>query len=360
MELFSGIMIYILIFSITMIIKDKNKKKVFKCLYVISTFLILLVISGCRGLEIGTDTPMFVRAYYRLYSFSSIFSSYTERFEFGYRLFNAVLNQVSNSPHILLFMSSLITIYLIYIFFYNKSKYFHISIIMFVSLMYYCNSMCLLRQYLAMSFCCLAIMKLSEEKNIDFIIWVIIGFLFHSSAIIFLILLPMKKINIIRGSKLKLFLISLGIVFFANKLINIFINILPQYTSYLSSEKYYLENQLGSYLKAGLQGIMFIIINMYFNIKEDNKGINKLGYLCSLVAFSISLISIQGAILERMGFYFSIINCVTIPNMIYNIKSTKEKYIVTIGFCIICITYFYLVLYLRPNWSGVIPYIFWE
>lgn len=359
MVLFSGIMLVIIFFALILYANKSKGKKICYCIFMSASFLILLIISGCRAFNIGTDTPMFVRAYYRLNTFQAISNTYTERFELGYRIMNAVLNQISNSPHLLLFVSALITLALFYYVFHKQSKYPAMSVFMFVSLMFYCNSMCLLRQYLAMAICSLAIMMLNENKKFKFTLLVLLASLFHSSAIIVLILLPMMKLKITKQNRFKLCFLSIIVMLLGNQLITVLIKVLPQYTSYLSSEKYYLENQLGSILKAGLQIIMFIIINMYFKDEKDDP-FYKVGYLCALIATDVSVISIQGAVLERMGFYFSVINCISIPNVLSTINCKRDKYIISLLFILLCLAYYFVVLFLRPYWSGVIPYVFWN
>lgn len=362
MTIFLFLIFLILLLAIILYDSNYKNKKLYSRVYLCITFISLLIVSGCRGLSIGTDTNMYVRAFNAVKSIQDMFVYYVDRFEVGYRFFNVMIKQLSDNPHLLLFFSSVLILLMTYYFFYKESKYPWMSLLMFVGLMYYSNSMCLLRQYLAIGFVFLAIVCLEKQKRFKFLGLVILASLFHSSAIITILLYPLMKIEFTNSNRRIIIAVALISTLFANQLINLVIRIVPKYTSYLTSDKYYLENQIGTILKAILQFLFFVFVNYSYkrNYENNKSSILKIGYYCSLLSCVISFVSINGAILDRMAVYFSIINCITIPNMIFTFKSINNRRLFVVILIIICLSYYIIILVYRPYWSGIIPYVFWE
>lgn len=350
------IIIMLLLCSMGKIEKEKFVYKVF----ILLLFLILLIISGCRGLKVGTDTTMFVRVFKNINSLWDVFHLYNGRFEIGYLLFNYIIKSFFNSPHSLLFFSSFVSLLLFFVFFKKESSNPIFSIFLFVSLLYFTSSMCLLRQFIAIALCCIGIIHLCEKQTFKFLFFVLIAFMFHTSSIITLILWPLSKLDITPYNKKKFIIISFILVLFSSRLIVIFFNHFSHYSGYLSSDKYYLQNKVGTILKCMLQFLFFIFINInYKNDETENSNFNKIGYLCALLSAFISLAAIQGSIISRMATYFSVVNCVTLPNMISNLTKSKDRLLVSFILITISLLYYFIILIFRPYWSGVIPYVFW-
>lgn len=361
-------MIYFLSFSLFLIFdsiwilshsRDRRRNSIF--FFSIVSFLIMLILSGCRGFNVGKDTPMYVRYFQSVNGIFNI-SSYTGRFEYFYRIYNCLIAQFFDSAHALLFISTFITLLLFYVTCFKKSHVPWYSILMFVFLMYYYNSMNLLRQYIAMMICCIAYQYLAEKKYIKYILTTFIAVLFHSSASVTFVLIFLTKLKI--NKKRRIIYIATAIIgaLCFNKFLYVLIKILPKYASYITSD-YYQENQMGIIFKIFMWLLMFFLVDyMFFRARdgEENLGWNKIEYFCALLAISITIMALNGAILERMSYYFTIIYCISVPNSINKLKSRKMKY--QIGFLVIlsCISYNMIVLIFRPCWSGVIPYSFWQ
>lgn len=364
-------MIYFMILTVILFILMANiilNKKEYRMIpmfiFYVTSFILLLVISGFRGSDVGTDTSMYVRAF-NLMKNSQSLSLYKDRFEIGYRIFNLAIAKYFSSASVLLFMSSLLILVLIFWIFKKRSYYMWCSIIIYILLMMYYNSMCLMRQYIAISISCIAIYFLSEKKNMKFIFFVLLSSTFHSSAIIVLILYPLSKIELTRYNRYLIVAITIVFLLFFDKLLNYLIYFIPKYSTYINS-KYYLENQLAAILKAGVWISIYIFKDyVYFKYQIfDNNKIHKswykIEYYCAFLGAIISFISIKGAILERMGLYFTIINCITIPNALYSIENRSKKYLCAGIILFMCLMYNLVILGFRPYWSGVIPYSFWN
>lgn len=345
------------------ILSPKIKRRGLNYLFMIISFCGLLIFSGLRGLNIGTDTFMYVRYFNNVNGLNDL-SNYKERFEIGFRVFTCLIAEFFTNPQILLFLSTLITLLLFYILFYKISVVPWYSIILFISLMIFFNSMCLSRQYIAIALTCISMFLLANNRLLASIMLTICAVSFHSSAIIVFIMYFISNIEITKRKRLIMVLLVIIASMFFNKLVLLLIKIVPKYATYLVSD-YYLQNQIGSILKMSVWGAMFIfqdyIYFKFYDEKNENIKWKRIQYYCSLIAFAISLVAIKGAILERMGLYFSVMNCISIPNSLNKIKPRKLKYFWAFVILICCIMYGVITTIFRPEWAGVFPYVFgWE
>ena len=230
-------------------------------------------------------------------------------------------------------------------------------------MMYY-NSMCLMRQYLAVSFACIGIYFLSNKKKYLFLIFTLIGISFHSSTIVVLIMYFIMKIKPSKKIRIKIVLISLISFIAFDKIIILLVELVPKYATYINSQ-YYLSNKLSVYLDVIILLMIFIFkYYVFFKYQNDDKKLRYnwycIEYYASMMALIIGVFSIQGSILGRVGIFFEVINCITIANSLSSIKNQKHKYILSICILSFAIIYNFVILIFRPYWSGVIPYSFWS
>ena len=115
MTIFLFLIFLILLLAIILYDSNYKNKKLYSRVYLCITFISLLIVSGCRGLSIGTDTNMYVRAFNAVKSIQDMFVYYVDRFEVGYRFFNVMIKQLSDNPHLLLFFSSVLILLMTYL-----------------------------------------------------------------------------------------------------------------------------------------------------------------------------------------------------------------------------------------------------
>lgn len=323
------------------------------------SFVGLVVLSGCRGLTVGTDTEMFVRCFNNVRGLSDI-DNYSNRFEVGYRLFHCIIAQIRHDPHLLLFISSFITIILLYRLFYKMSDIPCYSVFIFIFLMFYYNSMCLFRQYISIALTCTAFTFLIDKKRLPFVLFTVLAGLFHTSAFIFIITLPLSLLPLKRKNRHYYIAIVVVIALLAKRIIQLLIPLMPRYVGYLTSDDYYLQNKLGTFLKTAVFFVFFIVIDYIYGKFPSEDERTRLEYWMALIGFAITLASIQGWILTRMGTYFTIIFCVSLPNAISKLKIRKNKLILGSSILVGAFAYNMVIFIFRPYWSGVIPYYFWN
>lgn len=358
---FISISLFMLANGLWILSKKREYRKSSIFLFQVISFGSLLLFSGCRGLAIGTDTSMYVRCFENMNGFSD-YSLYSWRFEPGYRFFMSLISTLWNDAHALLFISSLVTLVLFFILCKKRSTVPWYSIMIFVFLMYYYNSMCLLRQYIAIMIIGIAFNFLGDKKYVNYILFTLLAISFHSSAAITFVILPLTKLKLTKNRRWIYIICALACAFLFNEILVLAIKILPQYANYITSD-YYQENQLGVFLKILMWFVLFLVVSSTFNglVEKDREDTwNKIEYLCALLALIITITALNGAILERMGIYFSFLFCISIPNSLQRLKKRKLKYQWAFVILLGCIVYNLVIFMFRPYWSGVLPYVFWN
>ena len=182
-----AIMVVCLYFSLG----GKTQKK--KCIIAVSTIMTLF--SGFRSWWYGDLVKYYTR--YLNESTSSLRELYktnglrniglTVANKFAYSLFGEYGYEV------LLFLIALFSAYTLgkLIAMYSSSSYW--SYLMYLSMGFYAFTLSGLKQTIAMSFCCLAMIALLQDNIKRFLIMVGLGALFHAPALVFLVAYPFSR-----------------------------------------------------------------------------------------------------------------------------------------------------------------------
>lgn len=327
-------------------------------LFLLGAFVSCVLLAGCRGASVGNDTAMYLRHYERLEGLGD-FGFLAERFEPGYRLFCCGLAELfPGEGHALLFCSALLTCGACFLLFWRRSEKPVLSLLLFVSLLFYSDSLCLLRQYLAVAAVCLALDRLGRRRVGAFLLWVALAYSFHRSALILLVLPPLLKLRLDGRNRLLLTAGAFGGALCIRPLLGIFLKVLPRYASFLTSD-YFLQNKAGTLLKALVYLLFFLFIAGTFP-KERASHWEKIEFCCALLAAAVQLAAREGAVLSRMGIYFALCFCVSLPNALSRLGRRELRLKLELLLLGCCFCYQWVILLLRPQWAGVIPYVFWN
>lgn len=177
---------YVLVFTtllLLVIIEQSNKRNELKTISVVIAFLLLVMQDGLRW-ETGTDW----NPYYRFF-LNPNKDNYL--FEIGFIEFAKLSYTISKEYTLFLFLQSLIVNSLILSTLYKFSNYPILSIFIYYCL--YTPSMGMSRQFLAIAICIYSIRYLQPLKVLRFISLIIIASLFHKSALIFTLLIFIRR-----------------------------------------------------------------------------------------------------------------------------------------------------------------------
>lgn len=295
-----------------------KKNFIIKLLWILLV-LLLILFSGLRTSY--NDTGYYILSY-KLLDINSIGLSTLFKPYGGFDIYQFFLKKfISQNPQTLIMASSMI-VNTIYIWFFSKySKHFGWTILSYFILGPYIFSMAGMKQILSMSLSLFAIDNLIENNNVKFLIWIILSSLFHPYILCFLILPFINK-----GICDKRFIITVLIIFF----IVININNLITLAGYIGKDYTVeeLSNNTINPFRVIVEMIPILIMFLFKNrLRSSNNklfimGINMM--ILNTLFISLGLI-FNPIYFGRIGTYFSLINALTIPHMLYEIFKRVEN-----------------------------------
>lgn len=342
--------LFIICFYLITHIDSKNKETKDK-LFLIITFFVLFILVGTRAMNVGNDTL----SYLDLFKKSSIFKmsilDSNTYYEKGYLIFNVLLSYISSSSRFFMFAMSLIFNYAVFKFIKDNSKNYLLSVLMYINLLFFYQSMTMMRQFLALSIVLLFSFKYVKEKNlVKFLISIIVASLFHSTALIAVFIYPIYYLNYNRKRVLIIIIASIFALLSLNQ-------IYPLIASILNKETYYItmvgETKLANIISTLIYSIMYIFSLCI--VKQDKR--QKYGfYLYSLLfASTICFVSINMAVLSRVSQYYAILSIIALPNLI-NLNLKNNKTIINMVIVLFMMLYSSIVMIYRPEWNSAFNY----
>lgn len=329
----------------------KKKKLFFLGIWVsIFSVLPLILVSGFRDSNIGTDRLIYGDGMFKTAIISSNFAQYlgltkSLDVDLGYQLLNFVISRFTNQ---LYFFYTVVAI-IIFMNFYRGIKIFKkkndiIGPIANLTLLcfFFPIFQNLIRQSLAISFLFLSISLLIENSYFKSFVYFFIGCLFHRTMIICIIIYGIYIIvsKIQDNKKLLIALIGIPISFFV--CVKIFPYLIlnfysvERYSNYISlNSDYSLINTLGIRIPIIL---LFIIILFKSNFNKKEKR-DFVFFLFGIFLFELvfNLMRSMGSNFLRVGFYFQVISIIYL-SYLPTLFSDKNKKI------LIIVIYFYLII----------------
>lgn len=340
--------IFLLIYVIIGWFAIKNKK-----LYLQGTFLFMFLIMLLRHSVCFMDSGTYVRGFTDLDSmtYESIRNYYIKDTNFW--IITKYLHSIIYGNYTLWFgLIAAMYLYPLYLFIKKYSDDYQVSIITFIFLSFFLFSMTGLRQTMAMSCTTMALLFLLKRKLFLSIVLIILGSLFHNSALIFLIAIPLIIIPINKKILCGYAIALIILLIIGNSLLPYFVNYLA-----VTDERYdsYLEAMKGSTYTYLIQQII-IIIFCYIGLRHKINIDNNIRFMFQLALVGLLFYSLSPVIAEmfRVGMYFSIVDVVLLA---IACRALSKRYKGSRG-----ITVFLMMLYIV--WlSGLLDlsyYYYWE
>lgn len=330
---------YITLLGFIKLILPTNTKN--KRFFVFVASIILFLILALRSITFGTDTIGYVNKYISL-SYTSLYEllmnviTRTGKDPFFY-LFAKVINLTGANYQIWLAILAGIFCYSVSKLVSKYSVEPYISFIALISLGYFYFSLTGLRQAMALSMIILSYRYLRERELVPFIMMILIGTLFHASAIIFLIAYPSANIKVGLKQGVGIIIALILAYLFKNEVLIII--------SYLNMG-YRYENYLNHGASLTISGFIIqfaiYIFCLYFKkdiLKSDIKNLS----LYNLLFFGLVFQAFSAVIAEffRVSMYFSIFSIVLIPKAILSVKDKNMKMIIYLSVLLALVAYIF-------------------
>lgn len=175
---------------------DGEKKNVAIAVF----FAIYFLLVALRHETVGADTWNYIRwfDYTGNISWSNFVETYIDR-DIGYYFLNKAVSVFTGEVQILFIIIAFISIYPVAKLYYNESENALISISLFLILPVFMMNFSGLRQGIAIGLGVYAYYAAKEKKPFKFILTVLFATLFHSSALILILIYPLYHMNIKRA-----------------------------------------------------------------------------------------------------------------------------------------------------------------
>lgn len=320
----------------------QNKKT--KKIIVLLTFVFMVFFAGLRW-YVGTDFINYLRLYNLVNneSFKSV--------EITYRIASLFFKSFRQLLLFYAFLAIGTKFILI-----NKNKYTFFTILLYYSFMYLSYDMGRMRQGAAIGFIFLALYYLMKNRNLCFILFVAIATLFHTTAIVFLFSLIVKKINFSKKSYIFIIIIVLvlSLIHFDYYIIQYIsktnIPIISKYATYFI-QGFELYNY--SFNPMQYRRIILVILFMFLS-KDVTSNLNFKLFFTGTVIFY--MFRDYGVIAERVSYYFTFVELFLIPSMLEK-KSNSVKFVIYIVFSVYALYYMRTILSLNVQDYFNCPYV---
>lgn len=313
---------FILIFFAVFELIDRSK--IYKNIALFICGFVLVFFAATRY-DVGTDWD----AYYINYKI------FYWDVEWGYKYLNLIFSKYFEAPYyVFLFFLNALSLYLICKYIKELSGYYIIALLVFYSDLFMYYNLSGIRQAIATSFTCFALIFAVKRNLWLFALFMICAAMFHVTSLIFVFayFLPRKILNLKTIFIIGIF--SYLVVF----LINTFVGSID----YLSKKnEYYTEvsevaGNIQLLFMVGLAKRAIIIIVFLCFIKQLIKY-DHLMYFFNvyLIGFIIyaSLYLMSADFGVRLSSYYTILDTILVGNIIYYVRSRTMKILVFILFC---------------------------
>lgn len=357
------ILITLYLFISTFIIHKKTK-------YLYYSFILFAILASVRAFKVGNDTPVYIDLFNTIkdIDFRNLIFFAGDRFEIGFIFYLKLLHYISDNPAVLLIVTAII-VYPIFVWFIRKySNDYILSVLLFFYLGYYDTTLNIMRQIIAFAIIMIAFDAMMRHKWLSFILLVILAFLFHKSAMIFM-LSPLAYLLINKKWLLNYTLIFAIIIYISSSAILVYTFNAGIIHDYYEGSEYFDKGKIAPIINCLM--IFCIIIGEFF-VRSKKKSLNmgfeqgnslksnaeELFLVLMIFGFLILIISIKFAILFRVAYYFTMFQIVLIPLIISNIKNKHNRQIIKRTVIGIAIIYYFVTIIYRPEWNNAFNYHF--
>lgn len=333
---------------------------------------LMLALNCLRGLEVGNDTLPYKNLFEYYIGHGTLFSVsdagirwMNEYVDIGYRTLNTLFARVSSSYQLFISVIAVFLYGTVSKFIKRESDNVCISVLLFFLVIYH-PYMNVLRQAIAISVILIGFKHLKNHRYVLFSIYVGLAALFHKTAVITLLLVPlMRKRNF--SLKKTLIVVAIVIGLTATNIVRRAVALIGYSGMYMNEEQ-----GISTYAQILLSAVIFMLINYWRGNKLRNyvsgdlvnneTDLDKFYSRIPVVHLCLSIAGLNIPILYRCSYYFTIFYLTGIPHFVMNSKRSRNNLKVSVFLLLLTyIVYQTGVLIFRPEWFSEFSYkFFWQ
>jgi len=328
-------------------------------------FIFFYILFAFRSYTVGNDTKAYIDIFNFLKDYTWLqLKKGHGRYEMGFLYYMKLLSCINAHPQILFIITGIVVIISFYKLILKYSNFMLLSVFLFFTMRIFDDSMNILRQCLAISFIIYSYKYLRKKKLFLFAFWVLVAFLFHKSAIVFLLAWFVNKVNINKNI-ICIWVIGLFLGFIILPLLPFIIPILFNFgiiPEYYRGGEYFTGGKIAPLLMLLISLLIcsFALLCKSYRYPHKKDGLfdNKNMLIIQMFASIFFIFNLQFAALARCAAYFHIFSIILLPNTLKCVKN-KKSFIYFFGFILLFfILYFYFIVTYRSDWNRVYPYSF--
>lgn len=312
-----------------------------KIAFLLSTLLIC-IIAGFRARSVGIDTD----GYYQYIEWVQM--GVLENVEIGFIYFTELLLLIIDLPEFVVAVYSIITVICIFTRLWTMRRVASYPLMVLIYLAFYLQlSMNIMRQFFAISIVFLATLLLEKRRYILYLASVVFAFLFHSSAILGIIIFVVYYwINNTRSVK-RLLLVTL-LTLASPIALSVTSELIGKYAGYFETSSV----DIGLIIFAKLAVVVaFITFNRHYIFSnEDEDDTPKIVTILYIVGLVLTFAGYIFSYMERLGFIFMMFEPICLAIM------CKRNYGDLFRIVVLGLVAFVAVMSYTSNGNGVFPY----
>lgn len=297
-------------------------------------FVLLFAVSSLR-LNVGNDYLNYVELMHLAYSRAYVPT------EVGFNVLARIVYFLCGFENYVLIFAifAFATIYFFMKAMYEQSKWFTMSIVMFMLLGYYFQSLSTVRYYLALSLALYSVKFVINRDWPRFVLVTLVGSLFHKSLLLVLLLYIVAQLNWKRWMYVGLGILGVSCIFLKDYYLKIVIMLYPSY-----KDTEYLEGGTSIVNIVRCVVILALSLWLYKDAIRDSRR-NRFYFICNIMALVLYVFGSFIPVISRVGYYMTVTHLLFVPSLIMEIKDDTRKKALTACTIIACVMYF--ALYMR-------------
>lgn len=306
-------------------------------------FVLLWIVAGFRE-GVGTDYYPYKDYFFK----TEVYTLFNNPFEWGYYLLNKIINILTGNSRFIFLIVSFFILYVINKTILKHSPNYYLSILLFINLYFYFNSLNIMRQFIAVAIVFYSVQYIYQRDLKRFSISIVIASFFHLTSLFFWFM------YFIVQKKYKTYVYLLGIllsflfVFLFPYITNLLIVIMPRYEAYLTN----------MFTSSSSYSVILIIIStlMFAYILLRNKEWEKENIILFNLVYIGLILNIAASfnfLFYRVSIYFYIFVILLIPNLV---QKVDKRYRNWISAAIISVSIAYCIYLLYSGNGEILPY----
>lgn len=339
-----------------------------KILFFIIMFIVFIR-SAFRSYSVGNDTETYLHTFTAVSSVDSLVGLLSTGLiltqEIGYLLLNLICYKLFNHYQSILIVSSLFVFWGYYKFIKKYTTSLFLAFATFFLLRFSDEAMNIIRQSIAMviilhSFDCI---KTNNIKKYSLLI--VAAFLFHKTALVFAPAWWFCKMQFGKIMISRFLVISVLIMILLKIGLSFLVPIMGRYSTYMTDDYDYTSGgKIAPLLNVLIYLTILLFVNRQIHItSKKNNHISLIKNMMSMrnllfTGICILIVSLSNALIFRVALYYCMFVIVLLPNAI---MLSKNRLLWSFVVLLALFSYYFVVIYYRPEWNLVYPYtFFWE